>query len=300
MGSLMGVAGVISGAGQAAEKGLHTLQAGMTQRMLLDERYKLEGEMQSRNQEFLKGMQENTQDFQRDLQKGTQEFQRGLQQERVGADILLRGQDRQSQERIAEATNARLASEGQMDRTTREKIAGFEVQAAKDRLDFEKHKVTLSTDANGHVIKVDPTGKNLGYLYTGENDKDGKPIPVIVGKDMDARTKALVEVTKTLIAGDEAALKEAMRLGDTNEIASLKGSIARAKQDIDVLLGVKRAPIPDPGVDVISQADPFKKTPEVATNDWWPGKEQPAPTAKQPRSLMMRPYTEEEQRRYQR
>ena len=193
----LGLAGAISGAGNAMTQGLQTLNSGIVQMGI--------------NQSLAK----NDREFQLKKLEMQQEFERGMQTEKIAADrentkerISLEGIEQRKTARLnntaredaadadraaaKERQDAELASRqmlemtklGVLKQTNDEQLAEFRnyhnnlTDIQKQHLRLEKGKLQTFITDKGYIAMMEPDGKSAGYFV----DKTGEPY--VVQKDM--------------------------------------------------------------------------------------------------------------------
>lgn len=278
---LLPLAGVLSGAGEAARSSLQLMQTGQIQKMLLDERAKYDTLRDERLEGFASKREQRQYTHAETLQKQGFEHAESLQAVTLNAQQAEHEIDRGVQRSIAAMTNERMKEEGSADRANRVELAKMNKAVAMQQLEDGRNKVQLVTDAQGQVMRVDATGNNLGYLDVvdakGQPIKgaDGQPVHVIAGKDLDAKTKAQIEIMKTMITkyGDVA---ERLAATEPEQSRDYLAKAERMQKNVDVLLGKGT---PDPAVPVPIK-DRFAPAPKTAKSA--PEPEQPVSTDRTP------------------
>lgn len=281
---LLAMAGVVSGAGQALEKGLGNLQAGFIQSSLQEERDKLERARLELTEGYAASREQRGYDNQAKIQRENQEFTRGenkLTREHDTTKLdktlahddskLDKTQGHDSAERDKDRTQAKSIAE--MSRTSQETIARENrtstegMAAARNTLDENHYKsvervalaqlrahkdeVSLQPQADGSFVKVTRDGRVLGVAIDPETKK-----PLNGGRDLPAATKVLAEVNMNMIKIKGKELENQTLLPE--ERSKLQNEMDKLKQETEILLGKTPAAKPtiiDPDAPAASAGD---------------------------------------------
>lgn len=254
---------MVSGAGEGLGKAAAAAGTFLSTSALQDQRDKME-------MRRLQLMESN--DTARE-QRG-QEFQRGLQQERIGADLLARSQEREHADKTLDRTQDFTASENDKTRQQHkddqaqalsiakatlaqgdDRLANDKdhqaatVKLAQAQLDAQKENVTLQPLSDGTFMRVNAQGEVLGRALDPDTHK-----PLQGTKDLPATTKLMVDINKTMIQFKGEQLKNPSLLPDERSV--INADIDRLKQNVEQLLGM--APEKKGPVEII---DPAAKKP---------------------------------------
>jgi hypothetical protein len=262
MAGLMGylAAGVAGGFGKGIAQSAQQLTSAWTQQMLLEERERLEAARDENMREHQRRLQRNELtarakegEQERELKRETSWDERATRESLAREDRLSRERiterDIESRERVAaedrksrEAASTLTFVQGALDRDSKEKIAHW-----------EKEKLQFLTSATGHVLMVDDKGVSHGWL--SYKDEKGEKVLFTAGK-MDAVTAELAKALQQRIHDEGTALREAMRLGDPEQINATRRNIADYEERLAVLLGRSAPSTANNPLSAIS--DPFK------------------------------------------
>ena len=243
MAGLMGylAAGVAGGFGKGIAQSAQQLTSAWTQQMLLEERERLEAARDENMREHQRRLQRNELtarakegEQERELKRETTWDERATKESLAREDRQSREQiterDIESRERVAtedrktrEATNTLNFVQGTLDRQSREKIAHW-----------EKEKLQFLSDATGRVMMVDEKGVSHGWL-SYKNEQGEKVLFTAVR--MDAATSELAKAVQQRIHDEGTALREAIKLGDPEEIRAIRANIVAYEERLAVLLG---------------------------------------------------------------